>query len=343
MRRKATADERGANGNFLASCTEETTACCALGIHSISQGRLTGYVFFLIPFLAIAAFAKFPISASCTDDVADDRQAEIMRIISVVREAELPEQVRKSLTRIITDSPKQKQWAGSEGTFFFGLVVRPLPSGQQRKAATPAVLNATHMLSVHEVLVFKAVLDAYGKSNLTDTIALRKALIRSSAELHVVGRVKGVRHKSEVHGDLAVAYILCNETDLLAFLQGREQMDVVRRDYRNVMHERMRERMKEKQWKDGVAIWDHLHSRNLASAELSLDATRCLHEVKRSDDALAVLRDAFDQNALLASADWLERCGDLALTLGKQGEALALRAYERSSDRLKSTVNEKKR
>jgi hypothetical protein len=101
--------------------------------------------------------------------------------------------------------------------------------------------------------------------------------------------------------------------------------------------------MKRRQWHHALELCTHLRDRELLSAELTFDAAHCLHELKRPEEVLVTLQDALDRFAGKLSADWLERCGDLALEQGRTGEALARSAYEMASEQLRITRTEGKR
>jgi tetratricopeptide (TPR) repeat protein len=108
------------------------------------------------------------------------------------------------------------------------------------------------------------------------------------------------------------------------------------------MHAQARDLMARKNWQDAIQLWRHLHTRKLVSQALYLDAATCFAELKQPDDALKVLQEAYGVFSETAPADWLEQCGDLACKLGPPAEALAVKAYEQASQRLRDTTSGRK-
>ncbi|MCS6849769.1 MAG: hypothetical protein NZ700_01200 [Gemmataceae bacterium] len=131
-----------------------------------------------------------------------------------------------------------------------------------------------------------------------------------------------------------MAYVYADASQLTASLRQPANLAKVRIAYRDTLHEQLRALSKQSRWADAIRLWQHLHERRLLSPELCLDAASCLRHLKKPQDALAVLQEAFETYAASVSADWLEQCGDLALQLGKEGEPLAEKAFKKASERL---------
>ena len=203
------------------------------------------------------------------------------------------------------------------------------------------MLSITHLLAVQELLTAKAVLDTYAPAGLTDLPTLRQALAEAAEGLDLSGSAKGVLHQAKVRGDFAVAYVIAEEKEVIASLHRPADLARVKGAYRDVMHWQAHALMKRSQWQEAILLWRHLHERKLVSSGLYLDAAVCLKEMKKPQDALTILEEAYTAFAPSAAADWLERCGDLALLLGPAGESLAQKAYEKASERLRNTQTER--
>jgi hypothetical protein len=258
-------------------------------------------------------------------------------VVEVIKKAELPEPAQAAMLAVLTEAPRGNRWSGQTDTVSFAMAARPLPTGQARAEATPLLLSAVHMLAVEDLLLTRAVLDAYRGTGLTDPMVLRKAVARSAEQIGVTGRVKGAIHEARPQGPFAVAYVVCDTSQLCAHLLQAPELGLVRDAYRELMHEQMRDLMKHREWKEALGRWEHLRDRKLLSPPLALDAARCFKELKQPSDTLRVLAEAMDRFAGSLSADWLEQMGDLALELGEPGEDLARRAYEKASDLLRNT------
>ena len=105
--------------------------------------------------------------------------------VNVLDQSQLDEALRTTITTAIRNQPQQRQWGGAHGEFLFGVAVRPLPSGNLRKRATPITLSTVQALADHEMLTTKAVLERYAEAGLSDVEALRSALLKASSELRL--------------------------------------------------------------------------------------------------------------------------------------------------------------
>lgn len=83
------------------------------------------------------------------------------------------------------------------------------------------------------------------------------------------------------------------------------------------------------EWREALALWKHLHSLELVSAELYLDAAICFAKLGQNEDALRLLDQSLNTFAETASSEYFENAATLAASL-KSAEAddVAARAYE---------------
>jgi hypothetical protein len=216
-----------------------------------------------------------------------------------------------------------KQQAGTElaskelaGEWLYGMAARPLPEGQLRSRATPVLLSAAQAIAVQEMLTARAVLEAFAIQRLTDLAALRQALVRSSGELRVAGRVRSTVYQSETRGGFAVSFVAGRRDTLTAYLLDPPSIAIVRNAYRDVLTERTHELTRVKAWRDALTTVEHLEQLELATGPLLLDAARCHEALQANNMALTGLKRARKIEDARASVDWLVELGDIALRLG---------------------------
>lgn len=260
--------------------------------------------------------------------------------LEYLAQAEVPKAVRAAMTTVLRQHPAQTRWAGRAGASLFGVAVKPLPSGDNRQRAVPALLELCQMLAVQEMLKAKVLLDRYAEAGLTDATTLALAVENASGRLQVVGTAKGVTHQAAAHGEYAVAYVMADESALVAHLLTPAALDVVRAAYRDVMHRQARELMQRSDWRNALLLWQHLHQQKLVSQQLYLDAARCFQRLGEEQDSLRVLAEAMDAFSNAPAPDFFEQAGDVALMMKSQrAQELAERAYRTASEQLRETTS----
>ena len=164
--------------------------------------------------------------------------------------------------------------------------------------------------------------------------------MESAGTLRVEGKASTVIQGAAVRGDCAVGYVTAEEQALLARLLQETELDKVRSAYRDVMHRQARELMQRSDWRDALLLWQHLHKRKLVSQQLYLDAASCFQHLNQVPDMLRVLAEAIDAFGKHATPEFLEKAGDMALTIDTdQAQTLAEKAYHMASERLKDTIS----
>lgn len=248
--------------------------------------------------------------------------------------------VRDAMLTVVRQHPNETRWAGRSGATLFGIATKRLPKEQMRQRATPAVLELTHTLAVHELLTAKSLLDRYSATGLTDATTLRQAVVEASGDLRLSGKAGKVVHQTTAKEDFAIAYAMADEAGLAAQLLQPQELETVRAAYRNVMHRQARELMRKSNWKDALLLWQHLHKRHLVSQQLYLDAAQCFKQLNQTQDMLHVLAEAVDAFGKNATPEFFEQAGDMALAVETdQGQSLAEKAYRMASDALKDTIS----
>ena len=257
-----------------------------------------------------------------------------------LQRSDMPTAIRDAMLTVLRQHPAENRWSGRIRSHLFAIIAMPLPSGASQRQAMPALLELAHSLAVHELLKAKSLLERYSTAGLTDATTLRHAVAEAAGKLRVTGRVEGLTHQASVQGGFAVAYIIAEAHSLSAHLLEPLELHKVEIAYRDVMHGQARELMKRSNWKDATLLWHHLHSRELVSQALYLDAARCFKELQQSEDAIRVLKEALEAFDKTSTADFLERAGDIALSVDTPaGQELAKRAYARASRKLVDSVS----
>jgi serine/threonine protein kinase len=252
--------------------------------------------------------------------------------------AELPTMTREAMLTVLRQHPDETRWSGHSDTIMFAVVVKPLPAGSLRQRTVPAILSLTHMLAMQELLKAKSLLDQYAGRGLTDATTLRQAVIEAAGKLQVKGQTQGVIHQATVQEDFAVAYVIADETALIARLLEPVEFAKVGEAYRDVMHRQARDLMKQGNWQDALLLWQHLHKRGLVSPQLYLDAARCFVKLGQNGDAVQVLAEAIDSLKAAASPEFLEEAGDIALTIETEAaQKLAERTYRAAAKALEQS------
>lgn len=256
--------------------------------------------------------------------------------------------IKKAVLQSIRQHPDEQRWSGAvDGQLFSVVTVESDPSGTARQAIRLAAQRRAHMLAVHDILLTKSLLAAFAERKLDDAVTLKKAL--TLAELKFIGAPQTSKSKttstrgfgrmlesgSKMFKTQVVAFVLANQSDLIAHLAQPPQLEGVRTSYRKVMHAEARRLMGLQRWNGALDLWHHLHSRKLVSPQLYVDAATCFHRRQEDSDALTLLKESFTDYRSSGSLDFFESIGNLALAIGgAEAEKLAVSAYNRARELL---------
>ena len=255
-------------------------------------------------------------------------------------DADLPAPVRDAMLTVLRQHPTETRWSGRTDSTLFAIAVKRLPRGSIRQQAVPSMLDLTGMLAFQELLKAKCLLDRYAAVGLTDATTLQQAVVEAAGTLQVKGKASTVLQGAAVRGEYAVAYVTAEEEAILARLLQETELEKVRSAYRDVMHRQARELMQRCDWADALLLWQHLHKHKLVSQQLYLDAASCFQHLNQVPDMLRVLTEAIDAFGKNATPEFLEKAGDMALTVEtEQAQALAEKAYRMASEQLKETIS----
>ena len=270
----------------------------------------------------------------------DTAGQNVEAVSTYLRRTTLPEPIRAAMLTVVRQHPGETRWSGRAGTTLFGIAAKRLPKEPLAQRAIPAMLELTHMWAVHELLTAKSLLDRYSALGLTDATTLRQAVVEAAGKLQVSGKASTVTHQASTEGNLAIGYAVADEAALTAQLLQPDEIEKVRIAYRDVMHRQARELMQRSNWTDALLLWQHLHKRQLVSQQLYLDAACCFKQLNQVPDMILVLSEAIDTFGKSATPEFLEKAGDMALTVEtEQAQALAAKAYRMASEQLNETIS----
>jgi hypothetical protein len=173
-------------------------------------------------------------------------------VAAFVSQGDFPASTRQAMLTVLRQHAGETRWSGRDGNMLFGIAIKPLPQGESRQRAVPAMLELVRMLAVHEVLKAKSLLDRYAAAGLTDATTLRQAVEAAAGQLQVTGKAKGVVHQAAARNGFAVAYIVAEQADLSAYLLQATELEKVRLAYRDVMHRQARDLMARSAWADAL-------------------------------------------------------------------------------------------
>jgi hypothetical protein len=286
--------------------------------------------------------------ASDDQEVQPDPTQQLKPLRVWLGNTDIQPDCRDAILESIRKHPDEQRWSGTiNGQLFAVVAINSDASSPARQAIRLTAQRRAHMLAVHEILLAKSILDVFAEQQLDDAVTLRKAVTQAKLQLggssNAIGKTKVttkgsgpfLESGSRMFKTRVAAFVLANQSGLIAHLTNAPQLDHVRNAYRAVMHTEARRLMELQQWKDALDLWHHLHSRKLVSPQLYIDAATCFQRQKQKDNALKVLEESFAAYRKSNSLVFFETVGDLALEIGSpDAEALAAAAFNRAIELL---------
>ena len=252
-----------------------------------------------------------------------------------LRKTLVSDEIRDIVLARLAESPQASRWSVRCGSRLYGIALHPLSTGEGCDRTVPAMLHLTRAIAVQEMVLSKAIADRFVAIGLSDGSALHEALIRYFGQVSVISRIRGMEHLTTTASAFAMALVVADESAVTAELTKPQSLGDIRSVYRDVLHERIRGLIVQRDWQPAISTWEHLTSQGLTTASLCLDAARCYGGADKSADALRTLDQMLDLFGETASSETLEEAGDLALDLEcESAERLATRAYVAASQRL---------
>jgi len=242
----------------------------------------------------------------------------------VATETAIPAEVRAAMATVLRQHEGENEWLGRSGEIVFTLGARPA------SRSTRGDLTRMEIHLQHNLLLTKNILDAFSARRLDDATTLKNALFAVHSRIKTGGTSQGVQWKTLIRGQNVFGWAFVNENQLQSSLFEPENFEKIQIAYRDHAHQNARKLMASEKWEDALRFWFHLHDRKLTSPGLYLDAARCFAELKRSDEALEVLREAVRVFASLEDDRFFERAGGLFEDLGALEDAD--RAYLRACE-----------
>jgi hypothetical protein len=292
----------------------------------------------LLVFYRVVAIAQETDGPGVSESGQNTRCSECSTAGSeYVTRSSLEQALQRAMQETLQKGRGETSWSGRIGDRIFAIAVRRLPEGQVRQRAVPGMLRLVHAVAVAELLKTKAVLSAYEAEGLTDNDALQTAAVRSVESLDVTGSVRGVIHQAGVQDDYVVGYVVADIENVTSHVRRPAPLEVMKETYRDAIQSRMQISMMRKQWLEALESWKHLHQLGLTSEALYINATLCLVELDRVDEAVKVADQFLAKTALTAKSASLEQLGDIFLKIDSEtAQNLATTAYLAASERLRS-------
>lgn len=279
----------------------------------------------------------------------DDSIDPLATLSDWIEKQSIEAETSQAMIRSIGHHPDEERWSGSaNGKIFAVVLVKSNPQGPARQAIRLAAQRRSHMLAVNEMLQAKSLLDAFASNGLEDAVTLRKAVLKAGLRfegaasqneydtLQVKGSGRLLRSASKIFDESVASYVLANASELVTHLTKPPQLERVKAAYREVMHTEARRLMQLQQWEEALELWHHLHSRELVSPSLYVDAATCFHHREEDAESLRLLDEAFQVYRESGSMDFFERVGDLAMLISDpDSDAIAIAAYDRARELLR--------
>jgi len=264
--------------------------------------------------------------------VAGEQQEFSAEINRVLDNLQLPAKLDRDIRLIVKRNPQATSWVGSSNTTLFAICHAPLPSrvsGAARTRMIPAWQRKTTVQATAELLRTKALLNFYQNSGMTDAAALQRAFQTVAGKPNVTGKLAGFTERSVVFDDRTFSLVYANQDSIDVTGKSDATMEQIRSAYRDVLHEQSRQLMKEKEWQESLGLWKHLHSLDLATPDLYLDAAVCFAELDQKQDACQLLEQSLSSFSETADSDYFEHVGELAASLQTpQADEIAARAFD---------------
>lgn len=236
----------------------------------------------------------------------------------------IPADVREAMVTVLRQHEDENEWLGRSGEIVFALGAQPISQSARGD------LTRMEIQLQNDLLLTKNILDAFAARRLDDATTLKKALLIARHQLKAGGKSQGAQWKVFIREKSIFGWAFVNENQLQSRLFEPENFEQIQLAYRDCAHENARNLMASGKWEDALRFWFHLHDRKLTSPGLYLDAARCFTELKRSDEALEVLREAVRVFASLQDDQFFELAGNLFEELGQNDDAE--RAYEKACE-----------
>lgn len=269
-------------------------------------------------------------------EAPQERAAEPTAVLAEwLRKTLVSAETRDAVLARLAESPQASSWSVRCGSRLYGIALHPLSTSEGCERTVPAMLHLTRAIAVQEIVLSKAIADQFVTFGLTDGSALHEALVRYSGQMNVISRIRGIEHRTSVAGAFAMALVVADESAVTAELTKPQTLDDIRSVYRDVLHERIRGLIAQRDWLPAISTWEHLASQDLITPGLCLDAARCYSGADKATDALRTLNQMLDMFGETASSETFEEAGVLALDLACElAERLATRAFVAASQRL---------
>lgn len=245
--------------------------------------RLGMFAFLLI--IAVAAGCEDRQRVALPESLSEEK------LKGVLNAAQLPEEIRTEILAAFKRHPLERKWVGIQDKQAYAVVWHTLLTTEMGPKINPELVTATEEKAAAEVLKIVAVKEHYTDPELSDQLALLRAVQQASGELEVIGKTKQVRRVSAVRDNQVIACAHAYTDQINAALTTRPELEKVRAAYQTVLHVESRSMLANGHAAEALILLQHLHQRKLESTDVFLDVVRCFIELKQTDSASRLLAE----------------------------------------------------
>jgi len=297
--------------------------------------RLVAAIFSGVAIVIVVSWGAVAVLDAPSDpgETGDSKAVAITPEESAVGEAltllDLSVELRDSAVEVVRQHPGSGPWSGRAGHELFAIHALHVPQGKAGVVVLPALISSATTQATADLVQTQALLQRYSDVGLTDAATLRAAFVRVAGNIQFSATIKRLSSQARRVGAYVIAISWADEDAITVGVTSEVTTGLIKAAYRDVMHQQSRELMARKEWNDALSLWRHLHQRQLISADLYLDASRCFHALGKDDDALCLLSETLDLFAEQARWELLEQAGVLASKIkGEQAEKISQRSFE---------------
>jgi hypothetical protein len=249
-------------------------------------------------------------------------------------DAPLSDAERRAVASGIEPYPNQAEWVLSGNGSVYAIVLRPVPSGSGSRAKLEefarraAAIKAKHLLYLRAASGGRKWPYASG-----DSFAGALAAVDGDSGGQAL---KLSAASSKTSGGWAFAIAVSPDEYFDELARRIETMDesAVREAYCGLLYADAKKLRGEGLYDDALALYGELRSLEWPNPEAYLEASGCLIETGRRDEALKLTGDALSKFGGVMDSGMLERAGDLLMDMGD--EPGAERAYRMALEKIRS-------
>lgn len=224
-------------------------------------------------------------------------------------------------------------WMGVAGDEAYALTLRRLPEGAMGDRVALSMAEGVRMKATSEVFLTTELTQQAQETGLDDLTYLRRACRQVAMEGAWGGHVSSLKSVGIRYGGWVVGFARAPKAEIAKSSNFKVNREGLRIAYACEMSKMADELLIQKKAEDALALYYHLHVRQMASRWNYLNTARSFHAIGKKSDAMKVLSRVYEAQHAAAGVDWLEACGNLAEAI-ETDSPLAKAAYDEATQRL---------